>query len=872
MPPFFIRTALSLALVLCTSLAQAQTDAPAAYAHFEARQTHPIGLTPDGTRLLALNSPEGRLSVFDVSNPANPTPVLLAEIPVGLEPVSLQARTNDEVWVVNEVSDSLSIVSLSLGATVATLSAPDEPADIVFAQNKAFVSCGRNNVVRVFDALTRQEITSISLEGLNPRALATSADGTTILAAFQLSGNSTTTLPPAVAPAPPAPTNPALPAAPKTGLIVEASDPRVPYTVLDRDVVEIDVTTHRIKRYHGGTGTNLFDLAIQPGTNDIWVANTDARNLVRFEPQLRGQFVFNRVTRVASATGNVSLHDLNPGIDYGQLPNPSALAVSLAQPTSIVFSADGARLWVAAFGSDRVAELSGADGSIVRRIDVRPSMADSRQMRGPRGLVLHPTRDRLYVMNKLSDTISVIDTAAAATAPLLAEIAVASHDPMPPLVREGRGYLFDARLSGNGTASCASCHLDTDRDGLAWDLGDPGGLMVTVDGKNNSVHDSTPRPRVMHPMKGPMTTQTLRGMQPHRIFHWRGDRPDIQSFNPTFRDLLGGSLISDDDMDALAAYLLSVRHHANPNRQLDRTLPPMLDQGNPTRGRLLFNDHIKSHCVTCHTLPTGSDENIDLRTEVGANQPIKTVALRTVYQRAQFNGTPGAVNVTGYGLLHDGTGFQLPRGHFYVLDALDTLQELDDLTAFLMCFDTGTAPTVGFSRTLTRDTASDAEAAKSVSTLESQAAIAACDAVARGRLAGQWRQFSYDPPTQTYRLDTATTPGLTRAQLLALLEPGDALTFLGVPPGQGARMGADRDGDGLANADETVPSLAISLSDLNPELTWPDSFPDWTPENKTALPNPWQPLTAPQTHYQNQWQLNVPHPSSFEFFRLRRTW
>jgi hypothetical protein len=156
--------------------------------------------------------------------------------------------------------------------------------------------------------------------------------------------------------------------------------------------------------------------------------------------------------------------------------------------------------------------------------------------------------------------------------------------------------------------------------------------------------------------------------------------------------------------------------------------------------------------------------------------------------------------------------------------------------------------------------------------LESQAAIAACDAVARGRLAGQWRQFSYDPPTQTYRLDTATTPGLTRAQLLALLEPGDALTFLGVPPGQGARMGADRDGDGLANADETVPSLAISLSDLNPELTWPDSFPDWTPENKTALPNPWQPLTAPQTHYQNQWQLNVPHPSSLEFFRLRRTW
>ena len=39
MPTFSIRTALSLALVLGTSQAQAQTGATAAYAHFEARMT-----------------------------------------------------------------------------------------------------------------------------------------------------------------------------------------------------------------------------------------------------------------------------------------------------------------------------------------------------------------------------------------------------------------------------------------------------------------------------------------------------------------------------------------------------------------------------------------------------------------------------------------------------------------------------------------------------------------------------------------------------------------------------------------------------------------------------------------------------------------
>jgi hypothetical protein len=33
---------------------------------------------------------------------------LIAEIPVGIEPVSVHPRSNNEVWIVNEVSDSVS--------------------------------------------------------------------------------------------------------------------------------------------------------------------------------------------------------------------------------------------------------------------------------------------------------------------------------------------------------------------------------------------------------------------------------------------------------------------------------------------------------------------------------------------------------------------------------------------------------------------------------------------------------------------------------------------------------------------------------------------------------------------------------------------
>ena len=99
---------LCLAAALATQLV-ASAVGQIGYVNFEGKQTNPVRLSPDGTRLFAVNTPDARLSVFDVSNPSNP--ILIAEIPVGIEPVSVNPRSNDEAWVVNEVSDSVSIVS-----------------------------------------------------------------------------------------------------------------------------------------------------------------------------------------------------------------------------------------------------------------------------------------------------------------------------------------------------------------------------------------------------------------------------------------------------------------------------------------------------------------------------------------------------------------------------------------------------------------------------------------------------------------------------------------------------------------------------------------------------------------------------------------
>src|SRR5436305_10030916 len=163
------------------------------YVNFEGKQTSPIRLSADGTRLFAVNTPDARLSVFDVSQPSNPR--LIAEIPVGVEPVSVNPRNNDEIWVVNEVSDSISIVSVSQRLVTDTIYVKDEPADVVFAGGKAFVTAARKNTIAVFDATTHSLVTNISLLGESPRALAVSVTGAKVYAAFALSGHHTTIIP-----------------------------------------------------------------------------------------------------------------------------------------------------------------------------------------------------------------------------------------------------------------------------------------------------------------------------------------------------------------------------------------------------------------------------------------------------------------------------------------------------------------------------------------------------------------------------------------------------------------------------------------------------------------------------------------------------
>ena len=853
----------------------------AQYVNFESQQTRPICLSPDGTRLFAVNTPDGRLSVFDVSNPANPLPVLIREIPVGVEPVSVNAISNEEAWVVNEVSDSVSVVSVAAGAVMDTLGCKDEPADVVFANGRAFVSCSQNNSVRVFDLATRAESATIPLTGLNPRSLAVSADGSKVYAAFKLSGNRTTLLPanplrsqlenyPANLP----PMNPALPTPPIVGLIVNADDSRLSPqpNMPDNDVAEINTATLTVARYFQGTGTVNSCVAVRPASDEIWIANTEARNLVRFEPNLKGHSVDNRVTRVDPAgAGTVTPFDLNPGVNYALFPNNAARTTALAQPTAIAFTPDGAAFWLASFGTDRVAKIDAATGAVLTRIETGPTTGaafDPRNKRGTRGLALQAATNRLYILNRISNTIYVVSTTGEN---VLGEIATGSFDPTPATVRQGRGFLYDARLSGNGTQSCASCHIDGDRDELAWDLGDPGGSVQTVNTPFGSFS--------MHPMKGPMTTQTMRGLLNTTPLHWRGDRSDFTAFNGAFASLLGGSQISAADMIAFRDFINTIVFQPNPNQNLNRTMPVLFppgdpDAGDPNAGRNTFiNEDYQTNlrCNTCHSLSKGTSRQIFSAASQQESQDFKVPHLRNVYQKLRFAGSATTVSLSGFGLMHDGMSPDflafLSRPVFGTF-AADTTRKRN-LNAFMQCFDTGTAPAVGYTRTVGAATLAASTADWSL--LESQTAANNSEMVVRLLENGERHGFVYRPATNDYLSDQAGLGPFTRAALEAKIAAGATLTIMGAPRTSGQRLSVDRDGDALLDADEPMPRLDISFAPNAPQLAWPGVNAAFVLEFTDSLaPANWQPVTEPRISAGASVNVLDPTVGAQRYYRLRK--
>lgn len=795
-----------------------QAPQPTDFTNFESHPVHPIALSPSGNRLFVVNVPDARLAVFDVT----PGGLALAqEIPVGLEPVSVAALTDDVVWVVNHLSDDVSIVDIAAGNVVRTLRVGDEPTDVVFARTStspsaptvAFVCVSQEDVIRAYDPETLFPIDApIPVFGMDPRALTLSNDRTRVhVAAFE-SGNRTSVVPfQEVLPAngglglpPPNPAmDAALPPAPDVALVVRHDGTawrdelgrswsfKLPYTVADRDLFTIDAATRSVVEQVTGVGTLNFNLATHPVTGEVWVTNTDARNEVRFEPNLRGNLVRNRVSIVTPGSGAVNGVHLNPHVNYAVSPGGAGeIALSLAQPTDLRFRPDGTKAYVAALGSNKVGVLDGTTAAVTNRIPVG---------QGPVGLALSADGARLFAYNRFDNSISVIDTG---TETVVATVPV-GFDPTPAVIRTGRPFLYDASLtSGHGDASCASCHAFGNNDALAWDLGDPRGALLPP-----PPNQIDPLLGNVHPMKGPMVTQSLRGLAGTGRLHWRADRADFNAFNGAFVSLNGrADTLSAADMQAYTDFVMTIQYPPNPNRALNDSLPNPVNGPNPRRGLHEFVNATHDalfRCNVCHALPTGTNGQSVHADVLLEDQDMKVPHMRNMHEKRDFSRAPGAVNKAGFGFTHDGAFdnlvnflklpvFQFPGGD----------PQMRDVEAFLFAFPTAMRPAVGYRTTLHAGNRDLLATTRILDSLYTAAGAGACDLVVKGKVAGLARGFRYDPLAQTFAPDRVSEPALSKTALRALAGPGSELTWFGVPPGSGVRMGIDRDRDGFRDRDE----------------------------------------------------------------------
>jgi hypothetical protein len=588
-------------------------------------------------------------------------------------------------------------------------------------------------------------------------------------------------------------------------------------------------------------GTLLFNMVANPTTGRLYVSNTEARNEVRFdglgtlaaavkppgEPaSVRGHLAESRITVIDPGTGQVTPRHLNKHIQYDLVPQPAGAAQrSLAIPLDMALSADASRLYVAAFGSSKIGVFDVAaleDDSFVPDASKHIAVTGG----GPAGLVVDGTR--LFALARFKNSLNVVDLTLGSVGAEVQTIPL--HNPEPLRVRRGRPFLYDAILTGsNGEASCASCHPFGDMDDLAWDLGNPDD--VVVENHNTVLGLSTP----FHPIKGPMVTQSLRGLEHAGPQHWRGDRQGnatqaFNAFNVAFPNLVGrdAGQLDPADMQHFTDFALEISYPPNPLRLLDDSL-----RADEERGRELFQEPTSDqlgNCNLCHAQAPelgffGTD---GLSADQVGLREFKTPHLRNLYQKIGMFGmahTPRVPlagdyehkgeQVRGFGFFHDGS-FDTPF-RFLELNVFNfTVTEERDVEAFILVSNSDMAPMVG--QQITKSPASPAAVDARIDAMLAAASTpyptkmlgahaTQCDVVVKGVVAAEQIGGILLAGGEIQLDDgSAPVPEGTFRSLASV--PGQELTYTCVPFGSGRRMGIDRDRDGHLNRIDNCPDVA----------------------------------------------------------------
>ncbi len=525
------------ALVLCWTLRGASQGDNAEYL-----SPGEIAVSPDGARLYVTCEASNELRIVDTL-----TGALLKSVPVGRVPRGLALSADgSRVFVANSWDDNITVVDAAGFSVLRTLPAGWEPTSVVTdrAGKNLYVANRLSDDVSVIELATARESKRIP-----------AGHGASYLAR---AGNTP---------------------------LIHCSHV-YPNIKGVRRVPESQLTVIESSR-QAVTGTQImtnaagvFHIAFSPDGRLGVVAHLRPKNLLPLAHVEHGwAFGDSLLLFGADVPGTISVPldeiDRYFAMPFGVAitPNKSKIYVSTSGSDSVtVISVPRLLAFATARGGSFANDLSASSNYVVARIAVG---------RNPRGIALSPDGKRLYVANRLDDTIGVIDTG---TDSIIATLDLGGPRQVTAL-RRGEQLFNSAAYAFQGQFGCANCHIDATYDGLQWDLEPDGFGRDIVD--NRSIED-------------------LAGTEP---FKWNGQNPDLPTeCGPrTEKYIYRSQSYNSRELADLTMFVLSIPARPNRYRQADGSLTAAQLRGKAVfeRTRYKTGRPIPRHnqCAYCHLGP-----------------------------------------------------------------------------------------------------------------------------------------------------------------------------------------------------------------------------------------------------------------------------
>ena len=514
-------------------------------------------LSPDGARLYVLCQQSGEVRVLDASSYAVIGKIAVGRVPRG---IALSDK-GDRLFVTNSWDDTLSVIDTAKLEVTATWPVGAEPSGVVAdrAGKHLFVANRISNDIAVLDAQTGVEEKRL-LAGRGSSYLTLSPDGNRIYATHIYPNGS------------PQPT-------PEGNRRVPESE----VTVIDvaRATVSDRMPLHAI--------AGVFHTAFSADGRLGVIAEYHPKNLVPLAHLEHGGAFADTLLLFGADVGKPVEVPLDELERYA------------AQPFGVAISPDKSRLYVTLGGSEAVLAIDvvrllnfvrthprPASGSFASDLSASGNYVIARIPVGhnPRGLVLSRDGHRLFVANRLEDTISVIDT----RSNLMASTISLAGPKTVSVLRKGEQTFYTAHYSFQGQIGCATCHIDSTFDGLTWDLEPDGFGRDIVD--NRLLED-------------------IKGTEPYK---WNGGNPNIPTeCGPRTEKYFWRSENYDDlTLADLSVYVRNMPPRPNRWRQASGELTPAQERGKALFGRQVdkFGKPIPlaNRCSYCHSGPKGTSK------------------------------------------------------------------------------------------------------------------------------------------------------------------------------------------------------------------------------------------------------------------------